>query len=77
MKLLRLKTVMENTGLARSTIYKYMKQGNFPAPVPLGGRAVAWLDSEIEGWIGERLGCRGGQTIPPEHHPRNNPFLRA
>ena len=51
MRIMRLKSVMATTGLARSTIYKYIKKGTFPAPVRLGARAVGWLESEIEGWI--------------------------
>lgn len=77
MKLLRLPIVMEKTGLARSTIYKYMMLGDFPAAVPLGGRSVAWIDTEVEEWISKCLGNRGRQMIPPQYHPGNNPFLRA
>src|SRR5687767_8708503 len=43
--LLRLPEVMARTGLARSTVYLHMKQGNFPAAVRLGDRAVAWRES--------------------------------
>ncbi|RCI71322.1 AlpA family phage regulatory protein [Pseudomonas aeruginosa] len=44
MKILRLKTVIDCTGLARSTIYKYVAEGSFPRPVSLGDRSVGWLD---------------------------------
>lgn len=77
MKLLRLPAVMEKTGLAKSTIYKYVKQGDFPATVPLCGRSVAWIDSEVDEWLSERLANRGRQNIPPQYYPRNNPFLRV
>lgn len=62
MRIMRLKSVMEVTGLARSTIYKYIDKGIFPAPVPLGARAVGWLESEVEGWIRE---C-AAQRVAPE-----------
>jgi prophage regulatory protein len=42
-------------GLGRSTIYRWMSEGKFPKPVQLGGYAVAWAESEVEGWIAERL----------------------
>lgn len=61
MRIMRLKSVMETTGLARSTIYKYIGNGTFPAPVPLGARAVGWLESEVEGWI---RGCEAQRTAP-------------
>ncbi|WP_227369343.1 MULTISPECIES: helix-turn-helix transcriptional regulator [Halomonadaceae] len=51
MKLIRIKDVMDRTGLARSTIYKYISEGKFPRPIKLGARAVAWVETEIDGWI--------------------------
>lgn len=51
MRILRLKDVIEKTGLARSTIYKYVDAGTFPKPISLGGRSVGWIDSEVDEWI--------------------------
>ncbi|MDU9410021.1 AlpA family transcriptional regulator [Pseudomonas sp. zfem001] len=58
MKILRLSAVIESTGLARSTIYKFVGTGDFPKPVPLVGRSVGWLESEIQEWIKGRLVAR-------------------
>ena len=58
MRLIRLKEVMTMTGLARATVYKYIKQDMFPGSVSLGDRAVAWVESEIEEWILERIAER-------------------
>ncbi|HDZ46414.1 MAG TPA: AlpA family transcriptional regulator [Halomonas sp.] len=55
MKLIRIKDVMERTGLARSTIYKYISLGLFPNSVQLGTRAVAWVESEIDTWINDSI----------------------
>ncbi|MFB2707149.1 helix-turn-helix transcriptional regulator [Marinobacter shengliensis] len=55
MRILRLKDVISQTGLARSTVYKYIDADSFPKPVPLGGRSVGWVESEIQGWIAERI----------------------
>ena len=52
---LRRKQVEARTGLSRSTIYLHIKKGVFPKPVPLGPRAVGWLESDIGDWIAERL----------------------
>jgi prophage regulatory protein len=49
--LLRLNTVLSRTGLARSTIYKLMAEGNFPFPVKITTKAVAWPSNSIETWI--------------------------
>ena len=55
MRIIRLKEVLKDTGLARSTIYKYVALGLFPKPVALGVRAVGWLDSEVQDGIRSRL----------------------
>jgi prophage regulatory protein len=48
---LRLPTVRVRTGLSRSTIYLRISRSEFPAPVSLGGRAVGWLESDVDAWI--------------------------
>jgi prophage regulatory protein len=50
--ILRRKQVQERVGLSRSTIYLRVAEGSFPKPFSLGGRAVGWLEAEIEGWVG-------------------------
>ncbi|MEZ9566967.1 AlpA family transcriptional regulator [Vibrio artabrorum] len=62
MKFLRLNDVIAATGLSRSTIYKFMDDEVFPKTIPLGGRAVAWLESEIEEWMEQRLALRDDQA---------------
>jgi len=52
--ILRRKQVELRTGLARSTIYQYIKDGVFPKPVQLGPRAVGWIESEVSAWISAR-----------------------
>ncbi len=60
-RFLRLTEVMARTGLSRSTIYVRMDQGRFPQPVSLGGRAVGWIESEIDDWMRNRVErSRGG-----------------
>ncbi|WP_367987818.1 AlpA family transcriptional regulator [Vibrio sp. NTOU-M3] len=62
MRFLRLQEVMSLTALGRSTIYKYMADDtDFPKSVPLGGRRVAWVESEIEEWMEQRLALRDNQ----------------
>lgn len=58
MRLIRLKEVKHATGLGRSTIYKYIEEGKFPKSVPLGERAVAWVESEVVGWVMARIEAR-------------------
>jgi prophage regulatory protein len=51
LRILRLSAVKAKTGQATSTIYAAIASGNFPRPIPLGERAVGWLESEIDSWI--------------------------
>lgn len=51
MKLIRLTQVMECTGLARSTVYKFIAEGDFPKPVKLGPRVAAWVEAEVFDWM--------------------------
>src|SRR5439155_12401841 len=53
--ILRLPDVKRSTGLSRSTIYLRIAQGTFPKPVSLGGRAVGWLESEVQQWLQRRI----------------------
>ena len=65
MRIIRLKEVIDSTGLARSTIYKYIAEGTFLKPVSLGDRCVGWVDSEVHNWILARIEERdqaGGAT---------------
>ncbi|QQU68177.1 AlpA family transcriptional regulator [Pseudomonas fluorescens] len=55
MRIIRLKEVIDSTGLARSTVYKYIAEGTFPKPVSLGERCVGWVESEIHDWILARI----------------------
>jgi prophage regulatory protein len=54
-RLLRLPDVKKQTGLGRAAIYAGIADGTFPSPVNIGVRAVAWLESEIQAWIAERI----------------------
>lgn len=54
-RILRIKQTKERTGLSRSTLYNLIKEGKFPAPIPLGARAVGWLSSDVDAWIESRV----------------------
>jgi prophage regulatory protein len=50
----RIRQVCEMTGIARSTIYKYIADGTFPKSFKLGQRVCVWRVATIEAWIAER-----------------------
>ncbi|MFI8743294.1 helix-turn-helix transcriptional regulator [Stutzerimonas sp. R75] len=52
LRFLRLPEVEKATGKKRSTIYRDIAAGRFPAPYDLGSsRSVGWLSTEISAWI--------------------------
>ena len=50
-KFLRLTQVKESTGLSRSSIYRKIASDEFPRPVRLGPKSVAWIEGEIQQWM--------------------------
>lgn len=60
---LRISEVAARTSLGRSTIYRWSAEGRFPAPVLLGGRALRWVEAEVEEWLRKWLEkSRGGSA---------------
>ena len=53
--ILRLPAVKARTGLSRSTIYLRISGGSFPKPVSLGGRAVGWIEAEVDDWLNQQI----------------------
>ena len=54
-RLIRRKEVQAKTGLGASSIYAMMKQGKFPKAITLSERRVAWIESDVDQWIAERI----------------------
>jgi prophage regulatory protein len=50
-RILRIKTVLERTGLSRSTMYRKMEHGAFPANVQISARCVGWRESAVNAWL--------------------------
>ena len=54
-KVLRLKAVIDITGLSRSSIYLLIAQNQFPRSILLGARSVGWTQQSIDQWIEGRI----------------------
>ena len=61
--LLRRPSVERSTGLARTTIYRRIKEGIFPRPVDLGGGIVGWPAHEVEAINQARLASKTDEEI--------------
>lgn len=60
--LMRMRDVRRAVGLSRSEIYRRIAAGEFPSPVPIGDRARAWVTTEIEAWIADRIAARDARA---------------
>ncbi|GGY39212.1 DNA-binding protein [Bacterioplanes sanyensis] len=60
-RFLRWKEVKELVGISRSHAHALIAEGRFPAPIKLAERASAWLESEVQQWIEERIAQRNSQ----------------
>ena len=54
-QLLKMPEVRAKTGLSRSHLYALAQNGEFPKPIKLSERSSAWVESEVEGWIEDRI----------------------
>lgn len=57
-RILRIAEVKGLVGLGKSTIYKWISQGQFPSPIQLGTYSVGWREVDIEAWIESRASAR-------------------
>ncbi|MEV9633324.1 AlpA family phage regulatory protein [Burkholderia pseudomallei] len=59
LKLLRLIGVLDTVGVKKTTLYRWIREGTFPAPVRLGTRSVGWHAADVQPWIESRQSTRG------------------
>ncbi|MBD2826726.1 helix-turn-helix transcriptional regulator, partial [Xenorhabdus szentirmaii] len=43
------------TGYSKAWIYKLISDGEFPKQIKLGSRSIAFIESEIDNWIAQRI----------------------
>lgn len=63
-KILRMRTVLDRTGLSRSTIYRMMREGTFPRQVEISEHCRGWRESSINRWMADPVAYR--ETISAE-----------
>ncbi|MBL8657247.1 MAG: AlpA family phage regulatory protein [Altererythrobacter sp.] len=50
-RILRLNTVLDRTGLSRSTLYRKMSAGAFPKNIKISERCAGWRETAVEDWL--------------------------
>ncbi|MGY9370168.1 helix-turn-helix transcriptional regulator [Citrobacter pasteurii] len=54
-RFLRLRQVENKIGFGKSWIYRQIQLQQFPPSIRLNSRHVAWLESEVDAWIHQRI----------------------
>lgn len=57
-RIIRLKTVLARTGLSRSTLYRKIAEGTFPAQLKISIHGTGWHESAVERWIADPMRYR-------------------
>jgi prophage regulatory protein len=57
-RIIRFDTVRACTGLSRSTIYRKIAEGTFPAQLKISINGAGWRESDINRWIADPAGWR-------------------
>lgn len=62
MRLVRERERAAKTGVPKSSWRELMAAGKAPMPVRIGPQAVAWVESELDEWIAERVRAREAES---------------
>ncbi|MEY8772257.1 helix-turn-helix transcriptional regulator [Erwinia sp. ACCC 02193] len=60
--LIRLSEVQRRTGYSKAWIYRLLKEERFPSSIKIGSRAIAFIESEIDEWINQRIAESRGEV---------------
>ncbi|KGB55021.1 Phage transcriptional regulator, AlpA [Sphingopyxis sp. LC81] len=63
-RIIRLRTVLTRTGLSRSTLYRKIAEGTFPAQLKISVHGTGWHESAIERWIADPVHYRADNDNP-------------
>ncbi len=85
MRLIRMREVLDKTGLSKATLYRLIAAGKFPASIQIAYRAVAWEESQVDEYLLNMISQsnfkreqaemkKSPHYVPPEK--RVSPYLR-
>lgn len=61
-RIIRLKTVLQRTGLSRSTLYRKIADGTFPRQLPISVNGAGWHESAVQRWVADPAGYRADES---------------
>lgn len=59
---IRLSEVQRRTGYSKAWIYRLLKEQRFPQSVKIGSRSIAFVESEVDDWINQRIAESRGEV---------------
>lgn len=68
MKIIRLKTVCEKTGLSRSAIYALIRGRSFPRQISLNPKTVGWIEGEVDAWLAAKVNAARNKELMAGKH---------
>ncbi|WP_370559230.1 AlpA family transcriptional regulator [Edwardsiella tarda] len=60
--LIRLSEVQRRTGYSKVWIYRLLKENRFPQSIKIGSRSIAFVESEVDDWINQRIAESRGEV---------------
>ncbi|HAK6956765.1 TPA: AlpA family transcriptional regulator [Salmonella enterica] len=60
--LIRFSEVQKRTGYSKAWLYRLMSQQRFPAAIKIGSCSIAFIESEIDEWINQRIAESRGEV---------------
>lgn len=52
-RIIRLRDLVDRTGLSRSTLYRKIAEGTFPKQVRISSHSAGWYEAEVDVWIAD------------------------
>ena len=60
--LIRFAEVQKRTGYSKAWLYRLMSEQRFPDAIKIGSRSIAFIESEIDEWINQRIAESRGEV---------------
>ncbi|GKP88253.1 MULTISPECIES: helix-turn-helix transcriptional regulator [Klebsiella] len=61
--LIRFSEVQKRTGYSKAWLYRLMSEQRFPTAIKIGSRSIAFIESEIDEWINQRIAESRGEVV--------------
>ena len=64
-RIIRLKEVLQKTGLTRSTLYRKIAARTFPRQIAISTRCIGWRQTDLDDWLRNPLAYEQEIIVSP------------